>query len=80
MEHDYSVEKLCNVFSEHAEMADRHQKFVNEVFVEQNPGQEIPVHMGNPFNIAKALSVMADEIAKLKEQMRELYTNRDDVA
>ncbi len=66
MEQDYSLEKLAITFAEHADLADQHQQFVNKVFLEQNPGQELPEHMGNPFNAAKAFAVMADEIAKLK--------------
>lgn len=71
MQHDYSIEKLSDVFSEHADLADQHQKFVNKMYSEQNPEQELPEHMGNPFNAAKAFSVMANEIAKLKEWIQD---------
>lgn len=66
MEHDYRLETLASTFGTHADMADAHQEFINKSFAEQNPGQELPEHMKNPFNVAKALSVMAAEIEKLK--------------
>jgi hypothetical protein len=66
MEHDYRIDSLASTFAEHAEMAIKHQENINRIFIENNPGQELPDHMSNPFNIAKALSVMASEIEKLK--------------
>ena len=66
MEHDYRIEALSATFAQHADLADQHQKFVNKMYAEQNPDQELPEHMGNPFNAARAFSVMAAEIEKLK--------------
>lgn len=66
MEHNYSLEGISKTFSEHAEMGEQHQKMVNETFLQQNPGQELPEHMKNPFNLPKAFSVICSEIEKLK--------------
>lgn len=70
-QHDYSIEKLSETFADHADLADQHQQFVNTMYAEQNPDQELPQHMGNPFNAAKAFSVMANEIAQLKKWIRD---------
>lgn len=67
MKYDYRLETLASTFSDHAEMIETHQEQINKMYTEQNPGQELPEHMKNPFNIAKALSVMAEELNKLKE-------------
>lgn len=66
MEHDYTLETLASTFADHAGMADAHQEQLNQLFKDSNPGQELPEHMKNPFNVARALSVMAAEIEKLK--------------
>lgn len=69
MEQDYRIEALVATFEDHAKMSDQHQDFVNKVFLEQNPGQELPTHMANPFNIAYAFATMCSEINKLKEEL-----------
>ncbi len=66
MEHDYSIEKLSSTFADHADLADQHQQFVNKMYVEQNPGQVLPEHMGNPFNVAKAFSLFILPRAKAR--------------
>ncbi len=66
MEPDYSLEALATTFAEHAMIAEEHQQYVNKVFLEQNPEKELPAHMINNFNIARAFSVMCQEITKLK--------------
>ena len=70
MEQDYSIEALASTFAEHAKISEEHQKFVNQVFIEQNPGQELPPHMANPFNMAQAFVSMCEEIENLKCQLR----------
>ncbi len=71
MAHDYSIDALVSTFSDHAEMSRLHQEQVNDTFLAQNPGQEMPPHMVDPFNIAQAFLVMCSEIRKLKEQLAE---------
>lgn len=71
MEQDYTIEALVSTFAEHAKISEEHQKFVNQVFLEQNPGQELPPHMANPFNMAQAFVSMCAEIQELKEQLRD---------
>jgi len=66
MEHNYNIEALASTFADHAGMSDAHQQQINAMFKESNPGQDLPEHMANPFNVARALSVMAAEIEKLK--------------
>lgn len=67
MEYDYSIENLINTFNEHAEIAKSQQEFCNQVFLEQNPDQELPKHMTDSFNIAKAFHAICSEILQLKK-------------
>ena len=63
---DYRIETLSATFSKHAEKADEnHQESIknhNEAF----PESDLPEWMEDPFNLSRALSVMAEEIARLK--------------
>lgn len=63
---DYRIETLSRTFLNHAEKAERkHEESVmnhRDAF----PDSEIPEWMDDPFNLSRALSVMAAEIARLK--------------
>ena len=64
---EYRIEKLGEVFEKHADRAEAQFKEDVRKFKENYPDSELPDHFKKPhFNIAKALSVMAEEIAKLK--------------
>lgn len=64
---EYRIEKLGDLFAEHAIKAEEeHHKMIQQ-FKENYSTSELPEHMAKPyFNIAKALSVLAKEIAYLK--------------
>lgn len=65
-DNDYRIENLAFLFEKHAEQADfNHQQFIKK-YREDFPDSELPEHLSNEFNIARALSVMAAEIEKLK--------------
>jgi len=59
MEKDYSIESLCNIFAEHAQISDEQA----EQFKLQFPDQEDP---SRGFNLARALCFMACELHRLK--------------
>jgi len=63
---DYKIEGLSGIFADHAIKAEENDKLLLQQFLEQNPGSPIPDHFIDPFNIAKALSIMAFEINRLK--------------
>jgi hypothetical protein len=65
-EHDYRIEELSSTFLKHALLCEENDKRMLQQFRENYPDSPIPQHMLNPFNIAKALSVMSSEIEKLK--------------
>lgn len=64
--HEYRIESLGNIFAKHAEEADKNNEIHLEKYKENYPDSPIPEHMKNPFNVAKAFSVMACEIERLK--------------
>ena len=66
MEHDYRIQALAGVFSDHADMAEASNQYSVACHKQNYPDQELPEQIMNPFNVAKALSVMAAEIAELK--------------
>jgi hypothetical protein len=68
MEYDYKIEGLSAIFAMDAEMNKAHLEQCKKIFKDQNPDQNLPEHMANPFNVATALSVMADEIVQLKKR------------
>lgn len=63
---DYSIDKLPAIFATHARIANNIQQEQMKNFVENCPGQPIPDHMKDPFNIALALSIMAQAIKDLQ--------------
>lgn len=63
---DYRLESLSGTFLKHAEKGDENHRMQVENLKNNFPDQELPDHMKNPFNIARALSVMAAELEKLK--------------
>jgi hypothetical protein len=65
-EEDYTVENLVNIFFDHAKMSEDHVAKLKEEFIKNFPDQPIPGHLDEGFNLAKALSVLCSEIAKLK--------------
>jgi len=70
MQQDYSIKKLVETFEEHSKISMQHQEFANKQFLEQFPDQPLPAHMENPFDAAKAFSVMAKEICEIKEHLQ----------
>jgi len=63
---DYRIEKLSETFSKHADIAEADNQSSIKNYRESFPRSDIPEWMENPFNISRALSVMAAEIESLK--------------
>lgn len=63
---DYRIETLSETFSKHAHQADvNHQESIKK-YTESFPESDLPKWMDDPFNLSRALSVMAAEIDRLK--------------
>ena len=64
--HDYSIEGVLDEFEHHA----THVTLANEEqlakFIEMHPDGPIPDALARPWNLSRALAVMASEIKKLK--------------
>lgn len=69
-ETDYSIENLEFIFMRHAEEAEQRNKEIIDNFKKDYPNEDIPDHMKSSFNLAKALSVMANEINKFRKNER----------
>lgn len=65
---DYSIEKLPGIFANHARIANNINQEQTQKFMEANPGAPLPDHLRYPFNIALALSIMAQEINDLRSK------------
>ncbi len=62
-----SLEELYETFCDHAEAVKKERKKALKIFKANNPGEEIPEHFYDEFNLAAALSVICEEILKLRK-------------
>ena len=65
---DYSIESLCVLFVQHAQESENHLKELVDSFKKDNPDTEIPKHLICDFSLPRALTVIAEEIVKLKNK------------
>lgn len=63
---NYSIDTLPEIFEGHALESDKMLAKTITTFLESNPKEELPEWMNNPFNIARALSVMCHAIRELQ--------------
>jgi hypothetical protein len=63
---DYRIESLASIFGMHADEAEKNYKESVEHHLEAFPDSDLPEWMADDFNLARALSVMAAEIERLK--------------
>lgn len=68
MEHDYRLELLAKVFSKHADKTD--EEWEKHQVKYDLDDEELETILS--FNLSRALSVMAEEIQKLKLEIRNL--------
>lgn len=66
MTEDYTIEQLEKTFKEHAEKNIRNHEKDEESFKTKYPGEKLPDHYVNYFNISEALHVICREINQLK--------------
>lgn len=66
----YDLDSLIKTFAKHGEQSEQDKARLLEEYKREFPGEEIPAHMLDPFNICFALHSMAMEIKKLKESVR----------
>lgn len=68
IDHFYSIEKLPEIFAEHALIASKESERLLKMYIENNPNQPIPEYLQESFNIALALRVMCQAIKDLQEK------------
>lgn len=61
----YELEELIKKFKEHAEQADKNNEEWKKSFQDNNPGEPLPDHMKDDFNLPRALGSICQEIGKL---------------
>ena len=61
--------ELVGVFSTHATEVENIHNANLMVFLENNPGKEIPEYMKGEFNVAAALKLICQEIVLIKEHL-----------
>lgn len=62
----YTIEKLIEIFTDHTKKSEKMAQDQLESWIETNPGEDVPDHMLDDFNICRALRVMCQEIQKIK--------------
>lgn len=62
----YSIEDLKELFLEHGTQSEEEKSKMITRFQEMNPGEPLPKHMTEPFNLCFALYAICDEIERLK--------------
>lgn len=65
---DYSIDKLPAIFANHARIANNINQQQIQNYREISEGAPLPDHLKNPFNLALALSIMAQEINDLRSK------------
>ena len=63
----YLLEDLASTFAKHADELEKKQKQMRKQYKKDHDGQDLPDYMKDPFNLSRALSVMAQEIENLKK-------------
>ena len=63
----YNLEGLIKKFSEHAKFADDYRENQLNEYKKEFPEQDVPEHLLQDFNLARALSYLASEIDALKK-------------
>jgi hypothetical protein len=64
----YSLEHLKEIFLEHGTESEEGRTLNIKRFQEQNPGEPLPTHMTEPFNVCFALYSICDELSKIREK------------
>lgn len=63
------IKSLLKVFSDHEAQAKEGFEENVKSFLKSNPGQELPEHMSDCFNLPAALKVICEEIVLIKEKL-----------
>ena len=66
--HKYKLEYLIDVFYKHAVQAEKNRQEMIKSFKENYPGEPLPDHMNDDFNLPKALSSICSQILKLRDK------------
>lgn len=67
--YNYTLQDLALNFMDHAKEFEKIREESIKKYREQYQDDELPLHLKNEFNLSLALSVMCDEIEKLKKSV-----------
>jgi hypothetical protein len=74
----YELEHLLDKFKEHAIKAEENNKRLAAEFLENNPGEPLPDHFTDDFNLCTALASICHEILMLKGKMATPQSPKND--
>ncbi len=63
----YTLEEMIADFTKHAEQAEKNNQEWIKSFQNNHPGEPLPDHLKEEFNLPKALASICSEIIKLKK-------------
>ncbi len=66
----YDLEELHTIFSLHEKKSEIERLKMIEAFKENNPDQEIPLHLRDGFNFPKAIKTIIKELIDLRNEKR----------
>ena len=66
---DYSIESLSAIFANHARSQNNNYQKDLEEYRNNNPGQPLPEHLKDSFNLCLALCIMCKEIKALHDKV-----------
>lgn len=66
---NYTIKYLVELFAEHSIKAEKNNEKTIEMFKENNPGEPLPEHMQDDFNICDAFCAICKEILELKNKV-----------
>lgn len=64
------IKSLIKTFSKHETHAIKDRQKMMRDFIKNYPGEKIPEHIKEDFNLPAALRLMCEEILKLKEMLK----------
>jgi hypothetical protein len=68
----YNIDELIKIFKRHTIKLEKNNKELIRSFTKNYPGEPIPAHLKDDFNLSRALLTFSREIKDLKKRLRRL--------
>ncbi len=65
---EYGVDKLHEMFVEHAAKSKISTQRLKQMWIMENPGETVPDHFNDDFSLPEALAAMCAEIIRLRDK------------